>query len=148
MFDPALTDLLHSLSYRSERLYCRCGSFRTYLVVSEDAKGSRVWSEVGCTGPADVSDREVLAALREELREDLRDVMAVRYGISYPSIAETIIRASILHVEGDRIRHEVVAIEAHSAAGLDLTAHRDLNPGHLGALSPIVKAAGCWAALL
>jgi hypothetical protein len=56
-----------------------------------------------------LGDTEVLAALR--LREDFARDGIAQYGVAFPASATTVLRRSILHLDGEQVRHSVVCLE-------------------------------------
>ena len=51
----------------------------------------------------------MLAALR--LREDFARDGIAQYGVAFPASATTVLRRSILHLDGEQVRHSVVCLE-------------------------------------
>jgi hypothetical protein len=92
---------------------------------------------------AEVSDAQALAALCADLRADFAADGVVRYAVVFPASATITLQPSILHLDHERRKHEVVAIEAHDA-DVHLRAQRNIvqvgGVARLAALGPIELA--------
>jgi hypothetical protein len=107
----AARDLLHALSWRAEKLFRQRGHLHGYVWLTEDVFGKRQWFETDCEAYPDIADGAALAALRTELREDFKHDGIVRYGVAFPATATTVMRQSILHLNGEQVRQQVICIE-------------------------------------
>ena len=91
----------------------------------------------------EISDQQALAALCAELRADFAADNVVRYAVAFPATATITLWATAVHVDIERRKREIVAIEAHDA---DARLHAQRNivyvagVARLGALSPIEPA--------
>jgi hypothetical protein len=88
----------------------------------------------------------VLAALRAEQRDDFMRDGVVRFAVAFPAYATTVLRQSIFHLDGEKLRQQVICIEAHDGE-IHLRAQREVHDGRLAALAAIEEAPGCFAVL-
>jgi hypothetical protein len=141
-------NLLHALSWRVEKLFRQSGNFPCYLWLMEDAGATRTWLKTEWIDayPGENGDAEALAALRTELRADFSRDGIVRYAVAFPATATVVLRESILHLNGEVVRQQVVCIEAHDG-DVHLRAQCEVHDGSLSALAAIEVAPGCFALL-
>ena len=89
---------------------------------------------------------EALAALRAEQRADFARDGVVSYAVAFLATETTVLRKSILHLDGERVQRSVIALEVHDG-DVHLIAHRAIVAGALAALAVIERAPGCWGEL-
>jgi hypothetical protein len=100
-------EMLRRVSWHAERLFKHRGHFRVFLWLTEDAQGHRQMFETACqVSRAEVTDTEALAALRDELADDLRRDGVVAYACAFAASATSVLWPSVLHLKAERIRHE------------------------------------------
>jgi hypothetical protein len=133
--------MLRRASWQAEKLFKARGYLRTMIWVTETKDGRRQMFETACeVAREEISDRQALAALCAELRDDFICDGVVRYGVAFPARASTLLSSSILQLDVEHRRHEVVALEAHDADE-HLRAHREIlrvnGVPYLAALGPI-----------
>jgi hypothetical protein len=137
---PPTIKLLRQLSWTVEKLVKSEGDLRCMLWATEDGAGQRVQFETKFTGPTEVGDDELLAALCDDLRADFARDGVVRFALAFPGDVLDFAAGPFRDPVQDR--REVVALEAHNHEGVHIGAHRLMlrtrgRPPVLGKLSPL-----------
>jgi len=138
--------VLYSCSWAAEKLFKQRGHFQTFIWCTESQDGARRSFETSCeVERVDVSDADALRALADEMRMDFERDDIAAFAVAFPASMMQQLAPSVLHLEAKRVRHEVIALEAHDG-DIHLRAHREILSGHpsrLAALSAIEQAGDC-----
>jgi hypothetical protein len=125
--------LLQSCSWHAEKHFRRRGSFASVLWITERPDGHRQLCEAGCTATAqEASDREVLAALVDEIRADAIASGTVAIAVAYLANRSTRLYVRATGAE-ETLRRAGVRIEQFTAGAPAIAVFREIIGSTLAA---------------